>query len=493
MSHFLPHSNSLSPTKSPPPCSTPFTLISLSSSSSSLSHSLISLLCPYFVLFFCLIPLFRSLIIIICLIPLFRSLLLLLCLIPLFRSHSLNSLSSSSSSSLSHSLISLSSSSSLSHSLISLASSSLSHSLISLSSSSSLSHSLISLSSSSSLSYSLISLSSSSSSSLSHSLISLSSSSSLCHSLISLSSSSSSLSHSHISLASFFFSIPYSLSSSLSHSLISLSSSSLSHSLISLSSSLSHSLTRFFFFVSFPYFVLFFFFFFVSFPYFALFFFVLLSIFASWIVCSVLTSLDVFPERSPARTDATGSLMANSPWFRIPYPGQWGMPSVSAAGVVGMLAGTVASIIESVGDYYACARITGAPPPPTHAINRGIGIEGLGCVLAGLMGTGSGTSSCSQNIGAISITKARSLRAAQYKAVIMALCGPVYRIPICTIAPYPLIPFPSTTPYPLTPFPSIPPNKHHFPYTHHFLLHIIALPFPSTTPYPLTPSPSTTL
>ncbi|XP_063610050.1 solute carrier family 23 member 1-like [Penaeus indicus] len=150
---------------------------------------------------------------------------------------------------------------------------------------------------------------------------------------------------------------------------------------------------------------------------------VLLSIFASWIVCAVLTSLDVFPERSPARTDATGSLMANSPWFRIPYPGQWGMPSVSAAGVVGMLAGTVASIIESVGDYYACARITGAPPPPTHAINRGIGIEGLGCVLAGLMGTGSGTSSCSQNIGAISITKVGSLRVVQYSAVIMIVCG----------------------------------------------------------------------
>ncbi|XP_047476819.1 solute carrier family 23 member 1-like [Penaeus chinensis] len=150
---------------------------------------------------------------------------------------------------------------------------------------------------------------------------------------------------------------------------------------------------------------------------------VLLSIFASWTVCAVLTSLDVFPRRSPARTDATGSLMANSPWFRIPYPGQWGMPSVSAAGVVGMLAGTVASIIESVGDYYACARITGAPPPPTHAINRGIGIEGLGCVLAGLMGTGSGTSSCSQNIGAISITKVGSLRVVQYSAVIMIVCG----------------------------------------------------------------------
>ena len=53
-----------------------------------------------------------------------------------------------------------------------------------------------------------------------------------------------------------------------------------------------------------------------------------------------------------------------------------------------MLAGVLASAIESVGDYYACARLSGAPPPPIHAINRGIGTEGLGCILAGLWGTG---------------------------------------------------------------------------------------------------------
>ena len=35
-----------------------------------------------------------------------------------------------------------------------------------------------------------------------------------------------------------------------------------------------------------------------------------------------------------------------------------------------MLAGVLASAIESVGDYYACARLAGAPRPPTHAINR---------------------------------------------------------------------------------------------------------------------------
>ena len=51
--------------------------------------------------------------------------------------------------------------------------------------------------------------------------------------------------------------------------------------------------------------------------------------------------------------------------------GQWGLPTFSAAGVFGMLAGVIAGTIESVGDYYACARLAGAPPPPVHAINRG--------------------------------------------------------------------------------------------------------------------------
>ena len=53
------------------------------------------------------------------------------------------------------------------------------------------------------------------------------------------------------------------------------------------------------------------------------------------------------------------------------YVGQWGLPTVSVAGVFGMLAGVLASMIESVGDYYACARLAGAPPPPVHALNRG--------------------------------------------------------------------------------------------------------------------------
>lgn len=75
------------------------------------------------------------------------------------------------------------------------------------------------------------------------------------------------------------------------------------------------------------------------------------------------------------------------------------------------MAGVLASTMESIGDYYACARLSGAPPPPNHAINRGIAMEGIGCILAALWGTGNGTTSYSQNIAALGITKVRQGRA----------------------------------------------------------------------------------
>ena len=88
------------------------------------------------------------------------------------------------------------------------------------------------------------------------------------------------------------------------------------------------------------------------------------------------------------------------------FLGQWGTPTVSAAAVIGMIAGVIAGIVESIGDYYACARLSGAPPVPQHAVNRGILTEGLCCMLSGAFGSGAGTTSYSENIGAIGITKA---------------------------------------------------------------------------------------
>ncbi|XP_072619080.1 solute carrier family 23 member 1-like [Vulpes vulpes] len=140
---------------------------------------------------------------------------------------------------------------------------------------------------------------------------------------------------------------------------------------------------------------------------------VLLALCLSWLLCFVLTITNALPTAPTAyghlsRTDTKGNVLSQAPWFRFPYPGQWGVPTISLAGVFGIIAGVISSMVESVGDYYACARLVGAPPPPRHAVNRGIGIEGLGCLLAGAWGTGNGTTSYSENIGALGITRVGS-------------------------------------------------------------------------------------
>ncbi|XP_073077868.1 solute carrier family 23 member 1 isoform X3 [Manis javanica] len=157
---------------------------------------------------------------------------------------------------------------------------------------------------------------------------------------------------------------------------------------------------------------------------------IVLAIMTVWLLCYVLTLMDVLPTDPTAygfqaRTDARGDIMAIAPWIRIPYPCQWGLPTVTAAAVLGMFSATLAGIIESIGDYYACARLAGAPPPPVHAINRGIFTEGICCIIAGLLGTGNGSTSSSPNIGVLGITKVGSRRVVQYGAGIMLVLGTI--------------------------------------------------------------------
>uniref|UniRef100_H3DH22 Solute carrier family 23 member 2 n=1 Tax=Tetraodon nigroviridis TaxID=99883 RepID=H3DH22_TETNG len=154
---------------------------------------------------------------------------------------------------------------------------------------------------------------------------------------------------------------------------------------------------------------------------------IIMAILVSWLLCFIFTVTDVFPPEPDkygfyARTDARQGILAAAPWFKIPYPFQWGVPTVTAAGVIGMMSAVVASIIESIGDYYACARLSCAPPP-IHAINRGIFVEGLSCVLDGLFGTGNGSTSSSPNIGVLGITKVGSRRVIQYGAAMMLFLG----------------------------------------------------------------------
>lgn len=155
---------------------------------------------------------------------------------------------------------------------------------------------------------------------------------------------------------------------------------------------------------------------------------IILSIIVSWLICVILTETDVLPKNADgwgyeARTDLRMDAIYSSPWFRIPYPCQWGLPTVSISAVCAMLSGILATTVESIGDYHACAKFAGSPPPPLHAVNRGILIEGIGTFFDGLMGTGNGTTSTSINVGVVGITKVGSRRVIQFSALFMILLG----------------------------------------------------------------------
>ncbi|XP_014362079.2 solute carrier family 23 member 2 [Papilio machaon] len=167
---------------------------------------------------------------------------------------------------------------------------------------------------------------------------------------------------------------------------------------------------------------------------------VLLTIVLMWSVCGVLTATDVFPAGHPARTDLKLNIIRDAPWFRIPYPGQWGRPTVSVAGVLGMLAGVLACTVESISYYPTTARMCAAPPPPLHAINRGLGTEGLGTMLAGLWGSGNGTNTFGENVGAIGVTKVGSRRVVQWAAALMVVQGLVGKLcAVFIIIPQPVV------------------------------------------------------
>jgi nucleobase transporter 1/2 len=165
---------------------------------------------------------------------------------------------------------------------------------------------------------------------------------------------------------------------------------------------------------------------------------ILLAILGAWGVAAICTWQGIFDATHPSYTSLAN--LEAAPWFRVPTPFQWGMPVFGAAAFVGMLAGYIASMVESIGDYYAAARLAGAPPPDEKTVNRGITFEGIGCLVAGIFGTGNGTTSYSENIGAIGLTRVGSRRVVQAGAIIMIILGTVSKFgALFTTIPQPIV------------------------------------------------------
>jgi len=154
---------------------------------------------------------------------------------------------------------------------------------------------------------------------------------------------------------------------------------------------------------------------------------VLLAIATGWLASLIGTVTGLIPEGNAANLVGKLGLIGAAKWisFQPMVPFKWGFPdlgnSVLWAGVFGMLARYLSSMIESIGDYMACARISEAPVPTGGMISKGLGAEGLGCFIAGVLQTGNGTTTYSENIGSIGLTKVASRRVVRCGAAVMLI------------------------------------------------------------------------
>ena len=150
---------------------------------------------------------------------------------------------------------------------------------------------------------------------------------------------------------------------------------------------------------------------------------ILLAIIVVVTLCWFLTLAGVFQAGDKGSVDLTA--FQNSQWVRtdvrqIFLP--WGPPKFEVGFILAALAGYMASMIESFGDYHACSHMAGGGNPSARQISRGIGCEGVGCLLTGLLG-GFSSTSYSENIGLIGLTKVGSRFVVQIGAVILILLG----------------------------------------------------------------------
>ncbi|OWF43864.1 solute carrier family 23 member 1-like [Mizuhopecten yessoensis] len=172
---------------------------------------------------------------------------------------------------------------------------------------------------------------------------------------------------------------------------------------------------------------------------------IMIGMLFGWALSGIMTAADVIPFdpksiHFKARTDARGDVVENANWFYFPYPGQFGSPIFETGAFSAFLIATFISILDSIGDYYACAMICNVPPPPAHGVNRGIAIEGLCTALSGAMGCGHATSTQGGNIGAIGITKVASRSVFLGASIIFILFGLVGKVSaIFVTMPYPVL------------------------------------------------------
>ncbi|KAG8364561.1 hypothetical protein BUALT_Bualt18G0010200 [Buddleja alternifolia] len=142
-----------------------------------------------------------------------------------------------------------------------------------------------------------------------------------------------------------------------------------------------------------------------------------------WLYALILTASGAYRGKShltqlSCRTDRA-NLISTAPWFKFPYPLQWGPPTFAAGHCFAMMSSVLVSMVESTGAFKAASRLAIATPPPAYVLSRGIGWQGIGILFDGLFGTATGSTVSVENVGLLGLTRVGSRRVVQISAAFM--------------------------------------------------------------------------
>ncbi|XP_036092233.1 solute carrier family 23 member 3 isoform X2 [Rousettus aegyptiacus] len=158
---------------------------------------------------------------------------------------------------------------------------------------------------------------------------------------------------------------------------------------------------------------------------------VLVPVACVWIV-SALVGLSAIPLELSAPTEA--------PWIWLPHPAEWDWPLLTPRALAAGVSMALATSTSSLGCYALCCWLLHLPSPPPHACSRGLSLEGLGSVLAGLLGSPMGTASSFPNVGTVSLIQAGSRRVAYLVGLLCVVLGLSPRLAqLLTTIPLPVL------------------------------------------------------
>ncbi|XP_064443139.1 solute carrier family 23 member 3 isoform X6 [Mirounga angustirostris] len=119
-----------------------------------------------------------------------------------------------------------------------------------------------------------------------------------------------------------------------------------------------------------------------------------------WIISALLGLRIIPPELSTS---------PEAPWVWLPHPAEWDWPLLTPRALAAGISMALAASTSSLGCYALCGQLLQLPSPPPHACSRGLSLEGLGSVLAGLLGSPMGTASSFPNVGTVSLIQMEKL------------------------------------------------------------------------------------